>query len=108
MTDTFSPAASANLADADMKLLFPSPVMFYIWPDSKALNQRLRELVFEKREKTSGVVKTNRGGWQSDTDLQTWDDPAIATLVDRIQTLAGEYMKRQFNLQDTDKDYSKG
>jgi len=108
MTDTFSPAASANLADAEMKLLFPSPVMFYIWPDSEALNQRLRELVFEKREKTTGVVKTNRGGWQSDTDLQTWDDPAIATLVDRIQTLAGEYVKRQFNLQDTDKDYSKG
>lgn len=91
---------SADLNAAEMKLLFPSPVIYFDWPDSEALNLALRDVVLARRETTSGVVKTNRGGWQSDTDLQDWQDPASQQLVARMITLAKEYVARQIGRHD--------
>jgi uncharacterized protein (TIGR02466 family) len=86
----------SDLSSAQLAWLFPSPVMHHDWPESSAINAGLRAVIAEKRRTTLGVVKTNRGGWQSDTDLQTWDDEAVRTLLARIQQLAREYVARQF------------
>lgn len=82
------------LAEAQLVELFPTPVLSYDWPDSKDLNADLRRVITSKRELSPGVVKTNRGGWQSDTDLPTWPAPSIQHLMARIQTLMRELVRR--------------
>lgn len=84
-----------DLSQAKLAWLFPSPVMHHDWPDSQTINAGLREAVARRRASSLGVVKTNRGGWQSDTDLQTWDEPAVQELLRRISLLAREYLARQ-------------
>lgn len=91
---------SADTSKASMELLFPSPVMHFDWPDSEGLNEQLVQAVLNRRETHTGVVKTNRGGWQSDTDLQNWGDPATQALVQRIEALAAEYTARQIGRRD--------
>jgi uncharacterized protein (TIGR02466 family) len=47
-------------------------------------------------------VKTNRGGWQSETDLQDWQEPPVRQLLERMLTLAREYVARQTGRRDPD------
>lgn len=95
MNPTYNPDAQA-LAAAQMLNLFPSPVMVCDWPDGDALCLSLREAVHDRRRRSPGVVKTNRGGWQSDTDLQDWGDAATQELQRRIGRMAQAYVDRQF------------
>ena len=88
------PTPSA-VSSAQMELLFPAPVMYFDWPDGETLNEGLRAAVRAHRDSSSGVVKTNRGGWQSDTDLQDWPEEATQELMRRVVTLAREYVARQ-------------
>jgi uncharacterized protein (TIGR02466 family) len=88
-----NPAPDTSQARLDW--LFPSPVMVHDWPDSEPLNEALRQAVRARRASTVGVVKTNRGGWQSDTDLQSWGDAATQQLVQRMVALVREYVARQ-------------
>lgn len=85
----------ADLGLARVEHLFPSPVMHFDWPDGEALNAGLREAVQAHRRTSLGVVKTNRGGWQSDTDLQDWPEPAAQELMRRVLRLVREYLARQ-------------
>ena len=94
-------AATADVASANYELLFPSPVIYFDWPDSQSLNEALRNCVLDKRQTVSGVVKTNRGGWQSDTDLQDWKEPATDQLMQRVVSLAKEYVARQTGRRDS-------
>ncbi len=94
MSSTFNTTAQ-DTSRARLDWLFPSPVMVFDWPDSDALNEALRQAVRARRASTVGVVKTNRGGWQSDTDLQSWDDAATKQLVQRMVALVREYVARQ-------------
>lgn len=89
-----------DLSAAQLAWLFPSPVMHHDWPDSAAINAGLREAVARRRASSLGVVKTNRGGWQSDTDLQDWQEPAVRELLERMSLLAREYLARQNGVDD--------
>ena len=91
----------ARCSAAQMAHLFPAPVIFLDWPDSEALNAALKEVVLRRRERSPGVVKTNRGGWQSTTDLQKWQEPPVQVLVGRILELAQEYVARQIGRRDS-------
>jgi len=79
---------------AELAELFPVPVLSYQWPDSAQLNADLQKSILEKMERSPGVVKTNRGGWQSNTDLQTWAQPAVHALLQRIQAMMRELIRR--------------
>ncbi|WP_374584639.1 TIGR02466 family protein [Pseudoduganella sp.] len=78
-----------------MELLFPSPVMHFDWPDSEELNRALRDVVLARRTSSCGTVKTNRGGWQSNADMQDWQEAPVRQLLERMTTLAREYVARQ-------------
>lgn len=95
-----SPSPAADVATSSMQLLFPFPVMHFDWPNSGALNQELRDVVLARRAGHSGTVKTNRGGWQSDADLQNWQEPAIRQLLQQMIDLAQEYVARQTGRRD--------
>ena len=85
----------AMFADARLDMLFPSPVMAFDWPSGEHFNRGLRDAILRRRERSAGVVKTNRGGWQSDVDLQDWDSSETGELIQRVQSLAHEYLVRQ-------------
>ncbi len=87
--------AGAMFADARLDMLFPSPVMAFDWPGGEHFNRGLRDAILRRRERSAGVVKTNRGGWQSDVDLQDWDSSEAGELIKRVQSLAHEYLVRQ-------------
>lgn len=64
-----------------------TPVYTRVWPDSDALNQRLRDVVINKKATTPGLAKSNCGGWQSERDFQLWPDPAVAEVLDRMRSM---------------------
>ncbi|MGB7405691.1 MAG: putative 2OG-Fe(II) oxygenase, partial [Pacificimonas sp.] len=41
----------------------------------------LLDTIRRKRETTTGINRTNEGGWHSDVDLPSWDSPAVAALM---------------------------
>src|SRR5215813_10605974 len=83
-----------ELEGAELLELFTTPILRYLWPDSGSLNAQLRAVVLSKMEESPGVVKTNRGGWQSEADLQTWQEDSIKTLLSRIQCMMREMVRR--------------
>lgn len=83
-----------ELAAAPLRELFAMPVLQYLWPDSAILNRQLRDLILRKREASPGVVKTNRGGWQSKADLQNWPEDCVQILLRRVQSMIQEMVRR--------------
>jgi uncharacterized protein (TIGR02466 family) len=70
---------------------FATPLLTYTWPDSAALNAELRELILEAEKKGGGaVVRSNVGGWHSETGFFKWDAPCVNTLQERVRALAVE------------------
>jgi uncharacterized protein (TIGR02466 family) len=100
MTSTPNMVGAADPAEAEMTLLFPAPVLRYDWPDSEALNGRLRELILAKRDRSPGTLRSNRGGWQSEPDVARWPEPEVAALMERIHLLMAEYVARQVGRRD--------
>jgi uncharacterized protein (TIGR02466 family) len=90
-----SSTQQTDLQAAQMQLLFPSPVMHFDWPDSEQLNRELCDVVRARRSGSTGTVKTNRGGWQSNADLQDWQEEPVHRLLERMTSLAREYVARQ-------------
>lgn len=101
-TTFFADPDAATLRAARLEQLFASPVMCLDWPDSEPLNLALCEVVRRRREQSVGVVKTNRGGWQSQADLQDWDDAEAREVLRRIRLLACEYVQRLDAMADDD------
>jgi uncharacterized protein (TIGR02466 family) len=79
----------------DSSLIFTTPLLRQMMPKADTTNPGLRRLILERMRSTSGVHKSNRGGWQSDTDLLTWRASEIDILnawidfaVQRLSRLA--------------------
>jgi uncharacterized protein (TIGR02466 family) len=65
--------------------VFPTPILRATWPDSDALHAELKRVILARREASPGSVVTNRGGWHSENDLQTWPEPSIRQFMQRLQ-----------------------
>jgi len=72
-----------------LSMLFGTPFVSYVWPDSESLNRDLAELVLAKEaDDTVGYgTRSNAGGWQSPGNLITWPEPCITKLQGRIEKL---------------------
>jgi hypothetical protein len=79
-----SPASSA----------FSEPVCRFHWPDSEALNAQLKQVILRRMEESPGVVKTNRGGWQSKADLQNWPEECVQIFVAHSYAIIQEIVRR--------------
>lgn len=74
-------------ANRIVKDLFSAPILQCVWKDHQPLNESLMNLILAKRERTPGVKMSNTGGWQSEKNLQTWEEsPAVAQLIEKIHT----------------------
>lgn len=71
-------------SQGNVLLTFVTPVLVRRWPDAADLNRRLGELILAAESRDPGMARSNVGGWHSDDDFFSWEDPAIAELVSRI------------------------
>jgi uncharacterized protein (TIGR02466 family) len=67
--------------------VFGSPLMIHRWADGPALNAQLLPAILAERERSPGVVKTNKGGWHSDYGHLEFCGEAGATLVAHMRQL---------------------
>jgi uncharacterized protein (TIGR02466 family) len=71
---------------AKIRHMFSTPIMVVdpLISDMR-INQQLRQLIMEKRERDPSVQRSNRHGWESSLDFHRWDHPAVRTLQKRLQ-----------------------
>ncbi|MBM3538573.1 MAG: hypothetical protein FJX55_12155 [Alphaproteobacteria bacterium] len=65
-------------------LTFVTPVLVRRWPDAADLNRRLREVILAAESRDPGMARSNVGGWHSNDDFFSWEDPAIGELRARV------------------------
>ena len=78
----------------ELMLLFPSPVFIYRWPNSELLNEDLKQVILDNMKHSPGTVKTNRGGWQSESNLHTWKHECVARFLDNLNAAMGEFIRQ--------------
>jgi uncharacterized protein (TIGR02466 family) len=74
--------------------LFPSPFMGFVWPDGAELNEELRARILEHASASEGALKTNVGGWHSETGQLEFCGAAGRRLVRHIYEMADEATRR--------------
>ena len=67
---------------------FFTPVVMHRWEDSEELNRQLKEAVLAQERQSTGTIRSNVGGWQSNQDFMTWTGDAGKLLGRRIIELA--------------------
>lgn len=76
----------------DLTLLFATPLLRRHMPGAPAINPGLRAAILARAASEPGVRISNKGGWQSKTDLLDWPQQEIATLkgwiVEAVRTMA--------------------
>ncbi|MFT5693421.1 MAG: hypothetical protein ACI92E_002759 [Oceanicoccus sp.] len=82
-------AAETPQPGNNMAMAFGTPLMTFQWPDIDTHNAALANLILAKEKADTGITRSNAGGWHSQTDLMTWDDPAIRILQGRIEKMTG-------------------
>ena len=77
---------SENPLDIGDKLrpFFSTPVLFYEWPDSDALNAELGALVLAKEAAEAGLERSNVGGWHSQGNIFDWDAAPVREIETRV------------------------
>lgn len=83
--------------------LFPTPIIRFEVADAEALNKRLLKEIAVRRKAEKGIVRSNFGGWHSDSDFFTRTEPAHRELAMDLLRMMAE-VTRHF---DPDADYSK-
>lgn len=82
---------SGDTAQAELREIFPAPILMYEWPNSEELNCALRQTIQEHRSEGDTVYGH---GWRSAQNLETWDAPCIGQLLERIQAMVQETVLR--------------
>ena len=77
-------SASAERDGRRVRHLFGIPLLSVLWPDAGELNRQLTGLVLDLERTQPSVKQSNRGGWQSEKNLQSLRHPAIRTLLSWI------------------------
>jgi uncharacterized protein (TIGR02466 family) len=70
--------------------IFATPISNYRWPSSNDLNQALQEAIIQREEETSGIDRSNVGGWHSELDFFEWDLDCVRELRARIHAYVSE------------------
>ena len=64
----------------DLSLAFGVPLLVQAMPGAAQLNPGLARLILAREQQSSGVRKSNTGGWHSEETLMSWPEPEIAAL----------------------------
>ena len=90
---------SFTTQNLEINSLFPTPFVVLQLASGDGANERLKQRILARAESHPSVLKSNRGGWQSDTDFTDWAGPEgaemlsaageIATKISAVQTPDG-------------------
>ena len=72
--------------------LFSTPVLRGLWPDAGAHNPILLSAINQHRQTSQGVLRSNIGGWMSDTDMAHWGGASAISLAEYATNVAGAHM----------------
>ena len=71
----------------NLRAFFSTPILFYQWPDSDALNADLRAIVLAKEAADAGLERSNVGGWHSTGNFFDWDAAPVREIENRVMRL---------------------
>lgn len=84
--------------------LFSTPLLQAQWAAAENHAAPLVEAINNQRQKSGGVLRSNIGGWHSNTDMAAWGGPSAIALASFATEIAGAHMtdvhpngKRSFN-----------
>ena len=72
---------------------FPTPVIIDRLPEFEALNAALENTIRARREEDEGVALSNRGGWQSKHNFETWGGEAGKAVIAHASALATAHVE---------------
>lgn len=72
--------------------LFATPVLKSIWPDAQTHNPVLMEAIGQMRQTSSGIQRSNIGGWHSDTNMAIWGGAPALALAEYATEVASAHM----------------
>ena len=87
-------AAKPDFSAALYGHLFPAPLMVFVWPDGAELNEELRPRILEHASQSSGMNKSNAGGWHSEVGRLEFCGDAGQRLVRHMFEMADEATRR--------------
>jgi uncharacterized protein (TIGR02466 family) len=68
----------------EVENLFAAPLLRVEWRDIESLNEELKALILEKSKTIDSVKQSNKGGWQSQKDLQHWTCACIERFLGMV------------------------
>ncbi|GGF40984.1 hypothetical protein GCM10011611_54300 [Aliidongia dinghuensis] len=86
------PFVTQNL---EINSLFPTPFVVLQLGGDDGANERLKARILARVESHPSVLKSNRGGWQSDTDFQDWAGPEGEALLAVASEIGTKISARQ-------------
>jgi uncharacterized protein (TIGR02466 family) len=84
---------TADLQNARVQNLFPTPLVIYALSDAPTLNAELKRVIHERRTTHPSVAKSNRKGWQSGDDFFNWAGAAGEQLRSTATSLVNQITK---------------
>ena len=74
--------------DLQIRNAFATPVILAAVEQAQALNADLLPIILEREAASTGVVRSNQGGWQSTDDFAAWSGAPGAALIKAAVALA--------------------
>jgi uncharacterized protein (TIGR02466 family) len=80
--------------DEALMMGFSTPLLNLTWPDSDSMNDALRALILAEAAGSSGISRSNVGGWHSDLRFLARDAACVGELRNRIERVINELTRR--------------
>ena len=81
---------------------FPTPIFRHRWPDheSSAVNEALKAVILDRRDRIPSNTLSNVGGWQSKPDFMKWKVPELEQFKKWINQAFDSIMSRELDTTD--------
>lgn len=76
----------------EFSFVFPTLILERYFEDVAELNVSLRQLISLREALGDGVVRSNVGGWHSQTDFWRWESPEVGALFQRVAGAVKDYL----------------
>ena len=81
-------ASPSDVMGAELRPLFATPFLVTQIEGAQAINEALRPVILDRRDRFPSARRSNDGGWQSDLDFEAWGGAAGARILAAARTLA--------------------
>ena len=95
----------SSIPEAQFTEFFAVPFLQYQWPDNDNLNSELRTVILTQQRAVAGRMTwpgSSIGGRHSGKDLKAWPQPCVKELLNRIDVMTRDMVKRLVSRPQTD------